>query len=75
MGLFGGRDMCKGTCKDGSECRNFVSSGEMYCRHHKEQMTAQDKRELERREKKNTMVVIVGLIIFVLLCFLAAAGG
>lgn len=66
--------MCRGTCKDGSQCLNFVSSGEMYCHHHKDQMTAQDQKDLEQQERKDTVIAIVGGIVFLLLCFLAAAG-
>lgn len=74
MGVWG-RDLCRGTCKDGSQCLNFVSEGEMYCRHHKGQMTAQDKKELEQKERKNTVIAIIGVIVIALLYLLAAAGG
>ena len=67
--------MCRGTCKDGFQCLNFVSGDEMYCRHHKDQMTANDQRELEQQKRKNTMIAVVGFIIFALLVALAAAGG
>ena len=70
-----GRDLCRGRCKDGSKCLNLVSDGEMYCRHHKDQMTSQDKRELEQKEKKGTVIAIIGGIVIVLLYILVAAGG
>ena len=54
---------------------NFVSGDEMYCRHHKDQMTANDQRELEQQKRKNTMIAVVGFIIFAPLVALAAAGG
>jgi NH3-dependent NAD+ synthetase len=47
----------------------------MYCHHHKDQMTAQDQKELEQRERKNTVIGIVGGIVIAVLCLLAAAGG
>lgn len=70
-----GRDLCRGRCKDGSKCLNLVSEGELYCRHHKGQMTAQDKKELERKERKDTVIAIIGVIVIALLYMLAAAGG
>ncbi|MCS3664513.1 hypothetical protein GGP65_002139 [Salinibacter ruber] len=70
-----GRDMCNGTCKDGSPCLNSVSEGEMYCRHHKGQITPEDKKEIERKERKNTVIAIVGGIVIALMYLLAAAGG
>lgn len=75
MGLFGGRDLCRGTCKDGSQCLNFVSDGEMYCRHHKGQKTDEEQKELERRRSKDNVKGLIAGIIFMVLVALLAAGG
>ncbi len=47
----------------------------MYCRHHKGQITPEDKKEIERKERKNTVIAIVGGIVIALMYLLAAAGG
>jgi len=73
MGAWG-RDLCQGTCKDGSTCLNLVSDDELYCRHHKDQMTAEDRRELQWQKKKDAVVVVVGLVFFILLVVAAALG-
>jgi hypothetical protein len=73
MGAWG-RDLCRGTCQDGSSCRNLVPDGQLYCRHHKDQMTEDDRKDLQRQNTKDSVIAVIGLVLLTALVLLAALG-